>query len=65
MANFLFATDNTIAAKIQPAVVNDFKSLDKLAWLPVAFLASSWGTNLLWYDKKHLYSSKASMSVLT
>lgn len=58
MANFLFATDNTIAANIQPAVVTDFNSLDKLAWLPVAFLASSWGTNLLWYDiyiqQKHL-----------
>jgi len=49
MANFLFATDNTIAANIQPAVVKDFASLDKLAWLPIAFLASSWGTNLLWY----------------
>lgn len=49
MANFLFATDNTIAANIQPAVVKDFASLDKLAWLPIAFFASSWGTNLLWY----------------
>lgn len=49
LANFLFATDNTIAANIQPAVVKDFASLDKLAWLPIAFLASSWGTNLLWY----------------
>ncbi|CRG86687.1 hypothetical protein PISL3812_03697 [Talaromyces islandicus] len=46
-ANFLFATDNTIAANIQPAVVQSFSSLDKLAWLTVAFFASSWGTNLL------------------
>ena len=49
MANFLFATDNTIAANIQPAVVRAFGSLDKLAWLPVAFFASSWGTCFLWY----------------
>jgi len=49
MANFLFATDNTIAANIQPAVVKDFASLDKLVWLPVAFFMSSWGTDLLWY----------------
>lgn len=49
MANFLFAMDNTVAANIQPAVVNDFASLDRLTWLPVAFFASSWGTNFLWY----------------
>jgi hypothetical protein len=48
MANFLFATDNTIAANIQPAVVKDFESLNKLAWMGVAFLASSWGTNFFW-----------------
>ena len=49
MANFLFATDNTIAANIQPEVVKDFASLDKLVWLPVAFFMTSWGTDLLWY----------------
>lgn len=49
MANFLFATDNTIAANIQPAVVKEFQSLDKLAWMGVAFLAASWGTNFFWY----------------
>ena len=49
MANFLFATDNTIAANIQPAVVKNFASLDKLAWLPIGFFAASWSTNLLWY----------------
>lgn len=48
MANFLFATDNTIAANIQPAVIKDFQSLNKLAWLGVAFLAASWGTNFFW-----------------
>ncbi|KAK3936554.1 putative MFS drug efflux [Diplogelasinospora grovesii] len=58
MANFLFATDNTIAANVQPAVVKDFESLDKLAWLGVAFLASSWGTNFFWGDLYARFSSK-------
>lgn len=49
MANFLLATDNTIAANVQPAVIRESQSLDKLAWLGVAFLASSWGTDLFWY----------------
>jgi hypothetical protein len=48
MANFLFATDNTIAVNVQPAVIRDFESLDELAWLAVAFLASCWGTNFFW-----------------
>lgn len=48
MANFLFATDNTITATIQPSVIQTFQSLDKLSWLGPAFLMSSWGTNFLW-----------------
>lgn len=48
MANFLFATDNTIAANIQPAVIKTFQSLNKLAWLGVAFMMSSWGTCFFW-----------------
>lgn len=44
MANFLFATDNTIAANVQPAVIQTFQPLNKLAWLGVAFMMSSWGT---------------------
>lgn len=48
MANFLFATDNTIAANIQPAVIQTFQSLNKLAWLGVAFMMSSWGTCFFW-----------------
>ncbi|KAL8943096.1 MAG: hypothetical protein Q9216_001296 [Gyalolechia sp. 2 TL-2023] len=58
MANFLFATDNTVAANIQPAVVQAFASLDKLVWLPVAFFMSSWGTDLLWGDVYARFSSK-------
>ncbi len=45
---FLFALDNTIVADIQPAVVRDFQSVDKLTWLPVAFLLGAASTNLLW-----------------
>lgn len=48
MANFLFATDDTIAANIQPAVIQTFQSLNKLAWLGVAFMMSSWGTCFFW-----------------
>ncbi|KAI1821330.1 major facilitator superfamily-domain-containing protein [Xylaria intraflava] len=58
MANFLFATDNTVAATIQPAVVRTFNSLDKLAWLGVAFLASSWSTAFFWGDIYARFSSK-------
>ncbi|TRX96508.1 hypothetical protein FHL15_002780 [Xylaria flabelliformis] len=58
---FLFALDNTIVADIQPAVVRDFQSVDKLTWLPVAFLLGASSTNLLWgqyyayFDAKPLY----------
>ncbi|KAL2201529.1 major facilitator superfamily domain-containing protein [Corynascus similis CBS 632.67] len=58
MANFLFATDNTIAANIQPAVIRQFNSLDKLAWLGVAFLAACWGTNFFWGDMYARFSAK-------
>ncbi|KAK3293712.1 major facilitator superfamily-domain-containing protein [Chaetomium fimeti] len=58
MANFLFATDNTIAANIQPAVIRQFNSLDKLAWLGVAFLAASWGANFFWGDLYARFSAK-------
>ncbi|KAF2969068.1 hypothetical protein GQX73_g4496 [Xylaria multiplex] len=58
---FLFALDNTIVADIQPAVVRDFQSVDKLTWLPVAFLLGAASSNLLWgqyyacFDAKILY----------
>jgi len=58
MANFLFATDNTIAANIQPAVIRQFESLDKLTWLGVAFLAACWGANFFWGDMYARFSAK-------
>ena len=47
-STFLFSLDNTIVADIQPAIVKDFESIEKLAWLPVAFLLGSASTNLTW-----------------
>jgi len=38
---FLFALDNTIVADVQPAIVEDFQSVDKLAWLAAAFFLSA------------------------
>ena len=64
MANFLFATDNTIAANIQPEVVRAFASLDKLVWLPVAFFMASWGTDLLWhaFDMRKFHYTRADLA---
>ncbi|TGJ78159.1 hypothetical protein E0Z10_g10599 [Xylaria hypoxylon] len=58
---FLFALDNTIVADIQPAIVRDFGSVNKLTWLPVGFLLGAASSNLLWgqfyayFDAKPLY----------
>lgn len=42
---FLFALDNTIVADIQPAIVEEFNSVDKIAWLASGFFLS--GTALM------------------
>ncbi|KAH6670424.1 major facilitator superfamily domain-containing protein [Halenospora varia] len=47
-STFLFALDNTIVAVIQPVIVTKFNSIDKLAWLSVAFLIGAAATNLIW-----------------
>lgn len=47
-STFLWALDNTIVADIQPAIVRQFASVDKLPWLPVAFLLGAASTNLFW-----------------
>ena len=52
-STFLFSLDNTIVADIQPAIVRQFSSVDKLSWLPVAFLLGAAGTNLFWYVRIH------------
>lgn len=40
---FLFALDNTIVADVQPAIVNDFQSVDKISWLATGFFMSAAG----------------------
>ncbi|RAH42806.1 putative MFS drug efflux transporter [Aspergillus brunneoviolaceus CBS 621.78] len=45
---FLYALDQTIVADVQPNIIYDFDSIDKLPWLSVAFLLGSANTNLFW-----------------
>ncbi|CAI7588689.1 unnamed protein product [Penicillium pancosmium] len=47
-SQFLFALDQTIVANVQPAIVGQFKSVERLSWLSVAFLIGAAGTNLVW-----------------
>jgi MFS family permease len=42
---FLFALDNTIVADVQPAIVNDFQSVDKISWLATGFFMATVGTS--------------------
>ena len=41
---FLFALDNTIVADVQPAIVDEFQSVDKISWLATAFFLATTGT---------------------
>ncbi|KFY41236.1 hypothetical protein V494_03125 [Pseudogymnoascus sp. VKM F-4513 (FW-928)] len=45
---FLFALDNTVVADIQPAIIANFRDIQKLPWLTGAFLIGSASTNLVW-----------------
>ena len=47
-STFLFGLDNTIVADVQPAIVSQFGSVDRLAWLSVAFLVGAASTTLFW-----------------
>ncbi|KAF7183034.1 hypothetical protein CNMCM7691_002869 [Aspergillus felis] len=47
-SQFLFALDNTIVANVQPVIVSNFNSVEKLPWVSVAFLIGAAGTNLIW-----------------
>ena len=40
---FLFALDNTIVADVQPAIVKEFQSVDKISWLATAFFLGTVG----------------------
>ncbi|KAL5120856.1 hypothetical protein ACEQ8H_001337 [Pleosporales sp. CAS-2024a] len=58
---FLYALDATVVAAVQPLIVTEFDSVDKLAWLSVAFLLTATATNMLWgriytqFNSKWLY----------
>ena len=47
-STFLFALDNTIVADVQPAIIAQFGSITKLAWLSASFLLAAASTNLVW-----------------
>jgi len=40
---FLFSLDNTIVADVQPAIVDAFQSVDKIAWLATGFFLPTAG----------------------
>ncbi|THC93374.1 hypothetical protein EYZ11_007166 [Aspergillus tanneri] len=44
---FLFALDQTIVADVQPNIIAEFGSINKLPWLSVSFLLGTASTNLL------------------
>lgn len=60
-STFLFALDNTVVADVQPSIVDRFGEIQKLAWLPIAFLVAAVSTNLIWgkiygqFNAKWLY----------
>lgn len=55
---FLYALDNTIVAAVQPIIVSEFNSVDKLPWLSVAFLLGATSTNMVWGRVYSQYNSK-------
>lgn len=48
-STFLFGLDNTIAADVQPAIIERFNSVNKISWVSVAFMMGAGSTNLFWY----------------
>ena len=48
-STFLFSLDNTVVADVQPTIVRQFGSVNKLSWLSVGYLLGSTTTNLLWH----------------
>jgi MFS family permease len=55
---FLYALDNTVVAAVQPIIVSEFGSIDKLPWLSVAFLLGATATNMVWGRVYSQFSSK-------
>ena len=60
-STFLFALDNTVVADVQPNIVLSLGEIQKLPWLPIAFLVAAVSTNLIWgkiygqFNAKWLY----------
>lgn len=52
-STFLFGLDNTIAADVQPAIIERFNSVNKISWVSVAFMMGAGSTNLFWYVQSH------------
>ena len=48
-STFLYALDNTVVADVEPKIVDRFGEIQKLPWLPIAFLVACVSTNLIWY----------------
>ncbi|KAA8652911.1 uncharacterized protein ATNIH1004_001820 [Aspergillus tanneri] len=55
---FLFALDQTIVADVQPNIIAEFGSINKLPWLSVSFLLGTASTNLLWGRIYSQFNSK-------
>src|SRR4051812_49367247 len=55
---FLYALDNTVVAAVQPIIVTEFDSIEKLPWLSVAFLLGATATNMVWGRIYGQFSSK-------
>ena len=52
---FLFSLDNTIVADVQPAIVDAFQSVDKIAWLATGFFLPTAGiTPLTWWSNNSI-----------
>lgn len=62
-STFLFALDNTVVADVQPAIVERFGEIQKLPWLPIAFLVAAVATNLIWYVGMRCLSSGTPLTV--
>lgn len=61
-STFLFALDNTVVADVQASIVNTFGQIQKLSWLPLAFLVASIATNSIWYVDRCLEEGLSSCS---
>ncbi|KAH8807460.1 major facilitator superfamily domain-containing protein [Xylogone sp. PMI_703] len=47
-STFLYALDNTIVADVEGKIVDTFGQIQKLSWLPIAFLVVCVATNSIW-----------------